>query len=63
MDWMSDKQKWYLDQIAYIGATFGTVGDVVDLKDDNRRIVKQGLTNLNKGMGTSGTDSLCTSCI
>lgn len=53
-DWMSDKQKWYLDQIAYIGATFGTVGDVVDLKDDNRRIVKQGLTNLNKGMGTSG---------
>lgn len=52
--WMSDKQKWYLDQIAYIGATFGTVGDVVELKDDNRRIVKQGLANLNKGMGTSG---------
>ena len=57
-DWMSDKQKWYLDQIAYIGATFGTVGDVVDLKDDNRRIVKQGLTNLNKGMGTSGIRQL-----
>ena len=57
-DWMSDKQKWYLDQIAYIGATFGTVGDVVDLKDDNRRIVKQGLTNLNKGMGTSGIKQL-----
>lgn len=56
--WMSDKQKWYLDQIAYIGATFGTVGDVVDLKDDNRRIVKQGLTNLNKGMGTSGIRQL-----
>lgn len=57
-DWMSDKQRWYLDQIAYIGATFGTVGDVVDLKDDNRRIVKQGLTNLNKGMGTSGIRQL-----
>lgn len=57
-NWMSDKQKWYLDQIAYIGATFGTVGDVVDLKDDNRRIVKQGLTNLNKGMGTSGIRQL-----
>lgn len=57
-DWMSDKQKWYLDQIAYIGATFGTVGDVVDLKDDNRRIVKQGITNLNKGMGTSGIRQL-----
>lgn len=57
-DWMSDKQKWYLDQIAYIGATFGTVGDVVDLKDDNRRIVKQGLTNLNKGTGTSGIRQL-----
>lgn len=57
-DWMSDKQKWYLDQIAYIGATFGTIGDVVDLKDDNRRIVKQGLTNLNKGMGTSGIRQL-----
>lgn len=57
-DWMSDKQKWYLDQIAYIGATFGTVGDVVGLKDDNRRIVKQGLTNLNKGMGTSGIRQL-----
>lgn len=57
-DWMSDKQKWYLDQIACIGATFGTVGDVVDLKDDNRRIVKQGLTNLNKGMGTSGIRQL-----
>ena len=57
-DWRSDKQKWYLDQIAYIGATFGTVGDVVDLKDDNRRIVKQGLTNLNKGMGTSGIRQL-----
>lgn len=57
-DWMSDKQKWYLDQIAYIGATFGTVGDVVDIKDDNRRIVKQGLTNLNKGMGTSGIRQL-----
>ena len=57
-DWMSDKQKWYLDQIAYIGSTFGTVGDVVDLKDDNRRIVKQGLTNLNKGMGTSGIRQL-----
>lgn len=57
-DWMSDKQKWYLDQIAYIGATFGTVGDVVDLKDDNRRIVKQGITNINKGMGTSGIRQL-----
>lgn len=57
-DWMSDKQRWYLDQIAYIGATFGTVGDVVDLKDDNRRIVKQGLANLNKGMGTSGIRQL-----
>ena len=57
-DWMSDKQRWYLDQIAYIGATFGTVGDVVDLKDDNRRIVKQGITNLNKGMGTSGIRQL-----
>ena len=57
-DWMSDKQRWYLDQIAYIGATFGTVGDVVDLKDDNRRIVKQGLSNLNKGMGTSGIRQL-----
>lgn len=57
-DWMSDKQRWYLDQIAYIGATFGTVGDVVDLKDDNRRTVKQGLTNLNKGMGTSGIRQL-----
>lgn len=57
-DWMSDKQKWYLDQIAYIGATFGTVGDVVDLKDDNRRIVKHGITNLNKGMGTSGIRQL-----
>ena len=56
--WMSDKQKWYLDQIAYIGAAFGTVGDVVELRDDNRRIVKRGLENLNKGMGTSGIKQL-----
>lgn len=56
--WMSDKQKWYLDQNAYIGAAIGTVGDVVELKDDNRRIVSQGIQNLNKGMGTSGIRQL-----
>lgn len=56
--WMSDKQRWYLEQISSIGAAFGTVGDVVNLTRDNRRIVKQGLANLNKGMGTSGIKML-----
>ena len=56
--WMSDKQRWYLDQISYIFAAFGTVGDVVDLRDDNRRIVTNGLKALNKGMGTDGIRQL-----
>ena len=56
--WMSDKWRWYLDQVAVIGAAIGTVGDVVNLVDDNRRIVKQGISNMNKGMGTAGIQKL-----
>ena len=57
--WMSDKQKWFFLSRMSCFAALGTVGDVVSLTYDNRKIVKEGIKNLNKGYATTGLKTLC----
>lgn len=57
--WMSDKQKWFFLSRASAFAALGTIGDVVSVTYDNRKIVKEGLKNLNKGYATTGLKTLC----
>lgn len=40
-------------------ATIGTIGDVVSLTGDNRKIVKQGIQAIKNGGGTVGLQTLC----
>lgn len=58
-NWMSEKQKWFFLARASCFAALGTVGDAVSLTHDNRKIVKEGLYNLNKGYATTGLKALC----
>lgn len=58
-NWMSEKQKWFFLSRMSCFAALGTVGDVVKLTYDNRKIVKEGLKNINKGYMTTGLKALC----
>ena len=53
-----ERTQMIIDQM-YAVAAIGTIADVVTLRQDNRYIVKRGLSNLNDGKAPVGIKALC----